>query len=190
MALIGGTHTHSTATHRPMAPTWHSIALKLEHKEKSKAVLGELVSKSRSAQLDKFNAWYEMPIGAAEDDEYRRMVSEDNRFLRWWQARLWWLKDPHSYETHKDKLKVVLEELVKSHRDQLEHFNEWFDDWGYDYPEYLEDAEAEQALYLRMVNEDNRYLRAWKASLVWTHPVVHPFCNKCSLWHGNVPWCN
>jgi hypothetical protein len=173
-----------------MAPTWFSIALKLEHKAKSKAVLGELVSKSRSAQLDKFNAWYEMPIGAAEDDEYRRMVSEDNRFLRWWKARLWWLKDPHSYETHKDKLKVVLEELVKSHRDQLEHFNEWFDDWGYDYPMYLEDAEAEQALYLRMVNEDNRYLRAWKASLVWTPPVVHPFCNKCSLRHGNVPWCN
>jgi hypothetical protein len=109
---------------------WQSALAKLEHKEKSKAVLGELVSKSRSAQLDKFNAWYEMPIGAAEDDEYRRMVSEDNRFLRWWQARLWWLKDPHCYDTHKDKLKVVLEELVKSHRDQLEHFNEWFDDWG------------------------------------------------------------
>jgi hypothetical protein len=131
-----------------------------------------------------------MPIGAAEDDEYRKLVSEDNRFLRWWKARLWWLKDPHCYETHRDKLKVVLEELVKSHRDQLDHFNEWYDDWGYDYPMYLEDAEAEQALYLRMVNEDNRYLRAWKASLVWTPPVVHPFCNKCSLRHGHVSWCN
>jgi hypothetical protein len=167
-----------------------TIALKLEHKAKTKAVLGELVSKSLSAQLDKFNSWYKMPIGAAEDDEYRRLVSEDNRFLRWWQARLWWLKDPHCYETHKDKLKVVLEELVKSHRDQLNHFYEWFDDWGYDFPEYLEDAEAEQALYLRMVNEGNRYLRAWKASLVWTPPVVHPFCNKCALRHGHVAWCN
>jgi hypothetical protein len=173
-----------------MAPTWCSIAHKLEHKKKSKAVHGEIVSKSRSAQLDKFNAWYEMPIGVAEYDEYHRLVSEDNRFLRWWQSRLGWLHDPLYYETHKDKLKVVLEELVKSHRDQLDHFNEWFDDWGYDYPMYLEDAEAEQALYLRMVNEDNRYLRAWKASLVWTHPVVHPFCNKCSLRHGHVSWCN
>jgi hypothetical protein len=173
-----------------MAPTWCSIAHKLEHKANTKAVLGELVSKSRSAQLDKFNAWYKMPIGAAEDAEYRRLVSEDNRFLRWWQARLWWLKDPHCYETHKDKLKVVLEELVKTHRDQLDHFNEWFDDWGYDYPMYLEDAEAEQALYLRMVNEDNRYLRTWKASLVWTPPDVHPFCNKCSLRHGHVSRCN
>ena len=164
-----------------MADAWRSLALKLEHKAKFKAVLGELY---------KFNVWYEMPIGAAEDDEYRRLVLEDNRFLRWWQARLSWLKDdPPCYET-KDKLKVVLEELVKSHRDQLEHFNEWFDDWGYDYPEYLEDAEAEQALYLRMVNEDNRYLRAWKASLVWTPPVVHPFCNKCALRHGYVSLCN
>jgi len=104
--MIGEPIHIQTATHSPMAPTWRSIALKLEHKAKSKA---------------------------------------------------------------------VLEELVKSHRDQLEHFNEWFDEWGYDYPMYLEDAEAEQALYLRMVNEDNRYLRAWKSSLVWTHPVVHPF---------------
>jgi hypothetical protein len=173
-----------------MAPTWHLIALKLEHKEKSKAVLEELVGKSRKEQLDKFNAWYEMPIGVAEEDEYRRLVSADNRFLRWWQARLWWLKDPHSYEKHKDKLKAVLEELVKYHRDQLDHFNEWFDDWGYDFPRYQEEADAEQALYLRMVNEDNRHLRAWKASLVWTSPVVHPFCNKCSLWHGHVSWCN
>ncbi len=100
-------------------------------------------------------------------------------------------------EQHRKKSKDYLVDIVKHgyngpsevDQQQLKDFNEWFDEWGYSYPRYAEEAEREAAMYAKLIAEDNPHLRKWQAGLVWQPVVFHPFCAKCGLWHGKVQWC-
>jgi len=92
-----------TFKQRPMAPTWHSIAHKLEHKEKFKAVLGDIhqcgfdAGVTMRQQLSDFLAWYDdwaycCPRNQEEQDIesllYGTMVGYDNVYLRDWNEAL------------------------------------------------------------------------------------------------------
>ena len=101
-------------------------------------------------------------------------------------------------EAHREKSKGYLTDIIASsclsagdvNRQQLKDFNEWFEDWGYTCPSCQEEADIEQAMYAKMVKDDNKYLHKWQSSRVWQPAVVLPFCTKCALWHGRVSWCN
>jgi hypothetical protein len=86
-----------------MAPTWHSIALKLEHKAKFKTVLGDIhqcgfeVGVTMRQQLADFLAWYDdwaysCPRTQEEHEIesllYGTMVGYDNVYLRDWNEAL------------------------------------------------------------------------------------------------------
>jgi hypothetical protein len=86
-----------------IATTWCSLALKLEHKAKFKAVLGDIhqcgfeVGVTMRQQLSDFLAWYDdwaysCPRNQEEQDIesmlYGTMVGYDNVYLRDWNEAL------------------------------------------------------------------------------------------------------
>jgi hypothetical protein len=103
---------------------------------------------------------------------------------------------------HKAKFKIVLGDIHQcgfevgvTMRQQLSDFLAWYDDWAYCCPRNQEEQDIESTLYGTMVGYDNVYLRDWNEALArphakWQPPVLHPFCHKCALYHGQVPWCN